>query len=130
RSASFLRVSASRSASFATWSARSSARPTVSAAIRLRFATHQPNTAAPRASVMIALIRYSTYCSTRDVLSLRRGRTPFLRRAGTAAVPARVAPRAGEGPRGSEKEGNRKRKGPALPCGEVDEPAQAGGTAQ
>src|SRR5205085_12344750 len=58
----------------------SSARPTVSAAMRFRLATHQPNTAAPSDSVMIALMKYSTYCNTRDVLSRCRGQSPVFGR--------------------------------------------------
>src|SRR5438093_13700790 len=111
--ASFFIVSTSRSASLTMRSACCSARPIVSAAIRLRFATHATNTAAPATMVTTRLINKLKLGTTRDVLSL--GPTSGLCQVGAAL-------REGEGKR-------KKKKGPALPCGEVDEPAIAGGTA-
>ena len=70
RSASFLRVSASRSASLMVRRACSSARPMVSAAMRLRFATHTANTSAAATSVTRRLSRRPYIGNTRDVLSL------------------------------------------------------------
>src|SRR5262249_4297206 len=75
--ASFLRVSASRSASLTIRSACSSARPTVSAAMRLRLATHTAYTAAAATTVTIRLISNPKLGNTPDVLVRRPGRHPL-----------------------------------------------------
>ena len=87
----------------------SSARPMVSAAMRLRLATQTANTPRRRRRSRRHTMTFAKSDNTRDVLS----RGPH-RAAGSA--PRRGAPQR------EELEGARA-KSPALPCGEVDEPA-------
>ena len=90
----------------------------VSAAIRLRLATQTANIAAATTTVTTAgTMTFAKSGNTRDVLSRRRDQTPA------------AEPRAGELAT-KRLGGSARAKGPALPCGEVDEPAKAGGTAQ
>src|SRR5439155_9481827 len=112
--ASLRRVSASRSASRATRSAVSSARPIVSAAMRLRLATQTAKAAAATTAVTIAgMTTFATIGNTRDVLSSR----------GPPREAARFDNRKGVGDRPLVLDLQLRRNGPALPCGEVDEPA-------
>src|SRR5206468_9319457 len=78
-------VSASRSASLTMRRACCSARPMVSAAMRLRLATHATNTAAAATIVTMTLMSNPKLGTTRDVLS--RGPTAGYLRVGAARRP-------------------------------------------